>query len=102
MENNKRTRPYAIALAAILLEIAGLWFRAHRLGGHLIVRCRSGHLFTTLWIPAVSIKSLKLGIWRYQRCPAGHHWSLVTPVDPATLSDGQRREAGEHRDVPLP
>ena len=39
-----------------------------------------GHLFTTIWIPGGSLKSLRFGWWRYQRCPVGHHWSVVTPV----------------------
>jgi hypothetical protein len=67
-----------------------------------VVRCRKDHLFTTIWIPAASVKSLRLGWWRVQRCPVGHHWSLVTPVNEADLSDDQRRVASEHRDIRIP
>ena len=102
MENKKRWLGRAIVVAATLLELAGLWLRTRRLAGHLIVRCRAGHLFTTLWVPGVSVKSLKLGLWRYQRCPVGHHFSLVTPVDPARLTRRERRRASEHRDLPVP
>jgi len=35
------------------------------------VRCSAGHLFTTIWIPLASLKSVRLGDRRYQRCPAG-------------------------------
>jgi hypothetical protein len=66
------------------------------------VRCRDGHLFTTLWIPGASLKSLKLGWWRFQYCPVGRHWSLVTPVDEAALSARERRQAAKHHDIGLP
>jgi hypothetical protein len=102
MGSNKRRRGYLLAVAAIFLEMGGLWLRTRRVGGHLIVRCRSGHLFTTLWIPGASVKSLKLGLWRYQRCPVGRHWALVTPVNPASLTKKERRRAGEDQDLPIP
>ena len=91
-----------LVLGAIGGEIGAIWLRAGRPGGNVVVRCRQGHLFTTIWIPAVSVKSLRLGFWRLQRCPVGQHWSLVTPVKDSELSDEQRREAGQHRDVRLP
>ena len=88
--------------AAVLVEVVGLWLRTGRVGGNVIVRCRAGHLFTTLWIPAVSVKALRLGWWRVQRCPVGHHFSLVTPVNAADLTDEERAGAGEHHDIRLP
>jgi hypothetical protein len=100
MKRSRRAR--VIGLAAILVEVAGLWLRGGRIAGNLIVRCRAGHLFTTLWVPGVSVKSLKLGWWMFQRCPVGHHWAFVTPVGPAALTAAQRREAAEHRDLPVP
>lgn len=50
------------------------------MGGRQLVRCRRGHVFRTIWIPGVSIKSLRLGWWRAQYCPVGRHWTLVSPV----------------------
>ncbi len=91
-----------ITVVAVVLETLGLWLRAHRLGGNVVVRCRQGHLFTTIWIPAASVKSLRLGWWRFQRCPVGHHWTIVTPVREAELSEQARRLASEHHDVRLP
>jgi hypothetical protein len=79
-----------------------MWLRGYPLGGRLVVRCRQGHLFTTLWIPGVSFKSLRLGWLRVQRCPVGNHWTIVTPVKPAELSARERRRAEEHRDAPIP
>ena len=67
-----------------------------------VVRCRDGHLFSTLWIPAASLKALRLGWWRLQRCPVGPHWSLVTPVKVSELSAEQRRTAAEQSDLPIP
>lgn len=87
---------------AVFFETAALWVRSGRLGGKVIVRCRHGHLFTTIWIPAASVKSLRLGFWRLQHCPVGHHWTVVTPVREADLSDQERRAASEHHDIRVP
>jgi hypothetical protein len=85
-----------------VLETAALWWRARRFGGWVTVRCRAGHLFNTIWIPALSVKSLRLGPWRVQRCPVGSHWTLVTPVNVADLCGQERLAAAERRDIPLP
>jgi hypothetical protein len=97
-----RRRAGLIAGVGIPLEAAGLWLRTRRIGGNVVVRCRAGHLFTTIWIPGASVKSLRLGWWRVQRCPVGHHFSLVTPVNEADLTADERRLAREHRDVRVP
>ncbi len=89
-------------LGAIAIEVLPVWLRTHRLGGNLIVRCRNGHLFTTLWIPGASVKALRLGLWRVQRCPVGRHWTIVSPVGDAELSEDERRAARLHHDVGLP
>jgi hypothetical protein len=75
--------------------------RGYGIGGDTIVRCRRGHLFTTIWIPGVSLTSVRLGWWRFQYCPVGRHWTLVVPVRAADLTDGQRRAAGVH-DLRIP
>ena len=41
------------------------------LGGNTIVRCRRGHLFSTIWIPGASLKAVRLGWFRVQYCPVG-------------------------------
>jgi hypothetical protein len=94
-------------LAVIVAVLVGGTIAARRkgysgLGGNTVVRCRRGHLFTTIWIPGVSVKSIRLGWARLQRCPIGKHWSLVTPVKVSDLTDEERRDAEEHRDVRLP
>lgn len=93
----------ATALSLTVLEYAVV---ARRRGSWreltTIVRCRRGHLFTTLWIPGASLKALRLGVWRLQRCPVGRHWTLVTPVRAAELTAEERRLASAHHDLPIP
>jgi hypothetical protein len=96
------SRRARILIGAFLLEVGALWLRSGRFGGNVVARCRQGHLFTTIWIPGVSVKALRLGWWRIQRCPVGHHWALVRPVRESELGEDERREAAEHRDVRLP
>jgi hypothetical protein len=76
--------------------------RGYGIGGKTVVRCRQGHLFTTIWVPGASVKAVRLGWWRLQRCPVGNHWALVAPVKAATLSDEERRLAEQQHDVPVP
>jgi hypothetical protein len=91
-----------LLIAALLLEPLAMKLRGYPIGGNLVVRCRRGHLFTTLWLPGISLKSVRFAWWRFQRCPVGRHWSLVTPVKESELSPAERREAAEHRDIRLP
>jgi hypothetical protein len=88
--------------AALLLEAGAAWLRSHRFGGNLVVRCLQGHLFTTMWIPGASVKSLRLGWWRVQYCPVGQHWSVVVPVREDELSRKQLRGAHDQHDIRLP
>ena len=74
----------------------------YKVGGNTIVRCRDGHLFTTLWIPGASLKALRLGWYRFQRCPVGNHWTLVKPVKDADLTTEEREAAEQIHDVRLP
>jgi len=92
----------ATALGAALVESAATWLRSGRLGGNVVVRCDRGHLFTTLWIPAVSVKSLRLIAWRFQYCPVGRHWTLVRPVNEDDLGRRQRQAAQQRHDIWLP
>ena len=93
-----------ILVVVVVLAIATLFARrrGYNFGRNMIVRCRQGHLFTTIWIPGASLKSIRLGWARLQRCPVGQHWSLVTPVKAADLSAQERKSAYEHHDVLIP
>jgi hypothetical protein len=91
-----------LVIASVLSETIPLWLRGYGLGGNVVARCRDGHLFTTIWIPGASLKSLRVGWWRFQHCPVGHHWSIVTPVRRADLSEEEQRLASETKDIRIP
>jgi hypothetical protein len=97
-----RRRRTLIILAATLLESVAMWLRGYPVGGNLVVRCRQRHLFRTLEIPGASLKALRLGWRRVQRCPVGEHWSIVTPVREADLTRRELRAADRHRDIRIP
>lgn len=93
-------------IALIVAAIATYTLAARRLGyglgGNVPVRCRRGHVFTTLWIPGVNLKALDLGAARFQWCPVGKHWSLVTPLRKADLTADEQRYAAAHHDLRIP
>jgi hypothetical protein len=95
-------RPLLFALLGALLETLPLWLRGYGLGGKVVVRCREGHLFTTIWIPGASVKALRFGFWRFQRCPVGKHWSIVAPVKRSALTRREQRFASQHEDIRVP
>jgi hypothetical protein len=101
---SRPTRPTLLIglIATYVLGTLAARRRGYNLGRNVIVRCRRGHLFTTVWVPGMTLKSLKLGWWRLQWCPVGRHVSLVHPVKVSELNDEERRFAEEHRDVRLP
>ena len=68
------------------------------------VRCSAGHLFTTIWIPLLSLKALRLGRKRYQYCPVGHHWATVNrlDLDDAPPDPQQLAEAARVHDIRIP
>lgn len=66
------------------------------------VRCREGHLFTTIWVPMASLKAARLGNRRFQHCPVGHHWSTVEPLDPQTADPADLSAARAVHDRRIP
>lgn len=66
------------------------------------VRCRKGHLFTTIWVPFGSLKALRLGRKRFQYCPVGNHWTMVTRLDEASARRKELAKARATRDLRLP
>jgi hypothetical protein len=76
--------------------------QGYKFGRNVTVRCRRGHLFTTVWIPGASVKSLRLGYWRVQWCPVGRHVDLVRLVKDADLTEGERLLAAARHDIPVP
>jgi hypothetical protein len=94
-----------IFLGVVIAYVAGTIIatrQGYSFGKDSVVRCRRGHLFTTVWIPGASVKSLRLGFWRIQWCPVGRHVDLVRPVKNADLTDAERSYALAHHDVLVP
>ena len=105
MLSSKRKRGLAITAGVIIAYAVGTWVawsQGYSFGRNVVVRCRQGHLFTTVWIPGASVKSLRLGYWRVQWCPVGRHVTLVSLVKDADLTDAEREFAAEHHDVRMP
>ena len=105
MTSAKRKRRRAILAGVVIAYIAGTiisTWQGYSFGKNTIVRCRQGHLFSTVWIPGASVKALRLGFWRIQWCPVGRHVDLVRPVKNADLTEAERSFAMSHHDVPVP
>ncbi|MGA2519249.1 MAG: hypothetical protein ABSG81_00320 [Acidimicrobiales bacterium] len=98
--NRRRTLAATIGVLVVGTVVARLL--GYKVGGNVVVRCRQGHLFTTIWIPGASLKAIRLGWYRLQRCPVGAHWTLVRPVKESTLGAEELRRAREHHDVRIP
>jgi len=99
---SRRRAGLAIVVLALLAELSVLLLRGYPPAGNVVVRCRRGHLFTTIWVPGASLKALRFGWWRLQRCPACGRWSMVTPVRRADLSADELSAAAATRDVRIP
>jgi hypothetical protein len=50
----RRYRPLLIAAGIIVGGTVAGRLLGYNMGGNVVVRCRQGHLFTTLWIPGSS------------------------------------------------
>jgi hypothetical protein len=105
MTSAKGKRRLAIFAGVVVAYIAGTIIatrQGYSFGKNAIVRCRKGHLFSTVWIPGASVKALRLGFWRIQWCPVGRHVDLVRPVKKADLTEAERSFAMSHHDVSVP
>ena len=99
-----RRRLFVLALVVIAYAVATATARSlgYKVGGKTVVRCRDGHVFTTVWVPGLSLKSVRLGPWRVQRCPIGPHLTIVHPVREEDLTGPEREIALELLDTPVP
>jgi hypothetical protein len=103
--SSKRKRQLVITAAALVAYAVGTWVarsKGYSFGRNVVVRCRRGHLFTTVWIPGASVKAVRLGLWRVQWCPVGRHVTVVTLVKDADLTEDEREFAAGHHDVRVP
>jgi len=97
-----RRNRLALVIAALVVGTLVARRLGYKVGGNTVVRCREGHVFTTIWIPGVSFKAIRLGWARFQRCPVGGHWSVVTPVRDLDLTVEERRQAAAPHEVNIP
>lgn len=67
-----------------------------------VARCRDGHLFETPNLPLASLKAIRLGGNRFQRCPVGKHWAMVSFVPPGELSEAEIEQARRYRTSLIP
>jgi hypothetical protein len=91
-----------LVILALILVVMVPRARGTPVAGNIVVRCSRGHLFTTLWVPGVSFKAVRLGAARFERCPVGHHWALVTPVREDDLTPEELAQARGARDLKIP
>jgi hypothetical protein len=92
----------AVAVLAVVLNTRAARRGGHPTGGNVVVRSRHGHLFTTIWVAGVSFEAVRLGGGLIQRCPVCEHWTRVTRVTDADLTDHNRWVAASHRDARIP
>jgi hypothetical protein len=100
--SRRAVTPVVIIVGVIAGGTVAARLLGYKLGTNVVVRCRQGHVFTTIWIPGVKLKALDLVVARVQHCPVGKHWSLVVPVREADLTAGELRFAQQHHDVRIP
>jgi hypothetical protein len=101
-KGKRRLAVFAVIAAGYAAATVIATRQGYSFGRDTVVRCRQGHLFTTVWIPGASVKSLRLGFWRVQWCPVGRHVDVVRPVKEAELTADGRSFAMSHHDIPLP
>jgi hypothetical protein len=102
----------ALAIAAVLVVVGTVTVMVrfsrfprdsgYRFGADVIVRCRDGHLFTTTWVPLVSLKAIRLGMVRFQYCPLCDRPTFVILMRDSDLTDTERQIAALHRDRGIP
>jgi hypothetical protein len=63
-----------------------------------IVRCSRGHLYRTIWWRWGSLKAVRLGVARYQRCPVCRRWRMTRRVRREDLTPAELAEAAVNHD----
>ena len=101
-KRNRRIAIFGGVVAAYAVGTVIALRQGYKFGQNVPVRCRDGHVFSTVWIPGASIKSLRLGLWRVQWCPVGKHVALVYPVRDVDLTQETRDLAAASHDIPVP
>jgi hypothetical protein len=69
---------------------------------YTVVQCSQGHCFSTIWLPMVSVKSIRLGDRRVQKCPVCHRFRSVRQIAEDELAPEELEAARQLRDSRLP
>jgi len=66
-----------------------------------IVHCSGGAYYESKWVPLASLKAIRLGNRRLQRCPVHHKWEVTVKVPDDLVTPEIREQAAQHRDSGL-
>lgn len=69
---------------------------------YTIVQCSQGHYFSTIWLPLMSFKAIRLGDRRLQRCPVCHRFRSVVQVSADQLTAEELHAAEALKDSRIP
>ena|ERR1035437_512080 len=83
----------------VMIPTAITFNKGLRFGKNVAVRCSANHLYTTIWIPSVSLKAVRWGFRRYQYCPVGKHWVWTTRLREPELTSEAIDEASKTHDI---
>jgi len=67
-------------------------------GSRTVVKCSGGGYYETIWVPLVSLKAIRLGAKRFQRCPIHRKWEMTQRVRDDELTPQIRQAAAQYRD----
>lgn len=88
-----------IVVTGFITFVKSMKRRGMSFGKNVVVRCTAGHLYTTIWIPGVSLKAVRWGSRRFQYCPVGKHWAMTRQVFGAELNPEVIQQAQQVHDV---
>jgi|ERR1019366_5768991 hypothetical protein len=83
----------------VMIPTAITFNKGLRFGKNVVVRCSAGHLYTTIWIPSVSLKAFRWGFRRYQYCPVGKHWAWISQLRGFELTSKAIEDANKTHDI---
>ncbi len=94
MTVKKNLLKFGLVVGGIAAANAYVHHEGYTIPGRTMVRCRSGHEFSTMWVSGISVKSLRLGLHtRLMRCPECRAWRIVHPIKPIVRVPDEPRVA---------
>ena len=88
-----------IWVTLVMIPTAIIFNTGLQSGKNVVVRCTTNHLYTTIWIPSVSLKAIRWGFRRYQYCPVGKHWAWTSQLRRPELTSDAVEEANKMHDI---